>query len=72
MLIFYSGYDGAGLCYDIGDSVVLMWIHQRTSALRKDRGDVPSVLGAAVVSVSLRLRHESRQVCAHSRRKPQG
>ena len=68
----HGGYDGARLRYDRWDRAVLVWLRERSAALREDRGHVPSVLGAAVLAASLRLRHARRQIRAHRRREPQG
>ena len=58
------GDDGARLCNDRRDQSVLVRFHGRPQPGRQDRHDLPTVLGAAQLAVSLRLRHESRQKCS--------
>ena len=57
----HGGHDGAQLRADRGDLAVLLRLPERQAAVGEDRHDLPAVLGAAVLPVPLRLRHESRQ-----------
>ena len=67
----HGGYDGTRLCHDCRDLSLLLRFPGRSQPVSEDRDHLPSVLGAAVLPVPLRLRHASRESCAVSCRKPQ-
>lgn len=60
-----SSNDGAWLCHDCRNSPVLLWLCHSSATVGKDCGYISPVFRAVVITTSLWLWNESREVSAH-------